>query len=125
MADPTGEGDRGALRLDFDRRLVLQFRGSVITSDAGLLAYRELDDTLRPTDTGADTLADARTGKWPDMPADRALRRAGNGRLHQVARLQTDQIEESGQHQAREVRFAADSPLEQAGFELPVPPRTE
>jgi hypothetical protein len=73
MGDPTGEADRGALRLDFHRRLLLQFRGSAITSDAGLLASRELDERLRPTDTGADTLADARTGKWPDVPADRAL----------------------------------------------------
>src|SRR6202521_1238308 len=63
MADPTGEADRGALRLDFDRRLMLQFRGSAITSDGGLLAYRELDDALSLPDTGADALADARTGK--------------------------------------------------------------
>ena len=63
MADPAGEADRGALRLDFNRRLMLQFRGSAITSDGGLLAYRELDDALGLTDTGADALADARTGK--------------------------------------------------------------
>ena len=63
MGDPTGEADNGPLRLDFNRRLLLRFPGSTITSDAGLLAYRELDDTLRLTDTGADRLADARTGK--------------------------------------------------------------
>ena len=63
MADPAGESARGALRLDFDRRLMLQFRGSAITSDAGLLPYRELDDAMGLSDTGGDVLADARTGK--------------------------------------------------------------
>jgi hypothetical protein len=63
MLHPRGESKGEALRLDFDRRLMLRGRGSVITSDGGLLAYRELDDALGLTDTGADTLADARTGK--------------------------------------------------------------
>jgi hypothetical protein len=63
MGDPPGEADRGALRLDFDRRLILQFRGSAAMSDAGLLAYLELHDTLGLSNMGAGTLADVRTGK--------------------------------------------------------------
>src|SRR5882757_6365078 len=85
MGDPTGEAERGTLRLDFDRRLLLQFRSSATTSDAGLLTYRELDDTLRLTDTGADTLADARTGKNGRHQLAGLLRQSVFGRVALMA----------------------------------------
>jgi hypothetical protein len=41
-----GEARKDALGLDFDRRLKLEFHGTKVTSDSGLLAYRELDEAL-------------------------------------------------------------------------------
>jgi hypothetical protein len=58
-----GDSQNDPLRVDFDRQLKLEFHGSTITSDAGLLAYRELDDALALTSTAATGLRDTRTGQ--------------------------------------------------------------
>jgi hypothetical protein len=50
------------LRPQFDRRLRLEFHGAKLTSDAGLLAYRELD-ALDLTASAAADLRDTRVGR--------------------------------------------------------------
>jgi hypothetical protein len=63
MAHPMGESKDEVLRLDFDRRLKLEFHGSKVTSDAGLLPYRELDDAVGLTEIAGEVLTDTRCGK--------------------------------------------------------------
>jgi hypothetical protein len=61
MENPMGDGKKQALRVSFDGRLKLEFHGSNITSDAGLLAYRELDEVLELTARSGGLLDDWRS----------------------------------------------------------------
>ena len=58
-----GESKNQAIRLDFDRKLNVEFHGTKVTSDAGLLAYRELDEVHGLTTMIESELTDSRTGK--------------------------------------------------------------
>jgi len=58
-----GDGEKASLRLQFNPKVRLEFHGSAITSDAGLLAFREFDDALGLTEIAEDYLQESRTGR--------------------------------------------------------------
>ena len=58
-----GEAGKGALRVGFDPSLKFEFHGSKITSDAGLLAYRELVEMLDLAGMKDEFFEDWRTGQ--------------------------------------------------------------
>ena len=62
MDHPEGAGKTGDARLGFDSRVRLEFHGSKISSDGGLLLFRELDDVLGLHDIAGGLLRDTRTG---------------------------------------------------------------
>ena len=76
-----GESSDTPLKLQFDRRVRLDFRGATITSDAGLLACRELDAALGLTETANDYIPESRTGRNVQHPLLPLLRQSVYSRL--------------------------------------------
>jgi hypothetical protein len=66
---PRGCGFEAADRVEFDRRVHVEFRGAQLSSDGGLLVMRELDDALGLSDLAAKALRDTRRGKNTVPPA--------------------------------------------------------
>jgi len=58
-----GEKTKESLRVQFDKHLRLEFHGARITSDAGLLACRELDGALELTEIAPTYLSETRGGR--------------------------------------------------------------
>jgi hypothetical protein len=69
------------MKLHFDGHLRLEFRGARVTTDAGLLAVRELDDMLRLTADAGDMLHDSRTGRNTRHELSGLLRQSVYARL--------------------------------------------
>lgn len=67
--------------MDFDRQIKLEFHGSTVTSDAGLLAYRKLDHALNLTGRAATGLLDSRTGQNTQHDLEALLRQSLYSRL--------------------------------------------
>jgi hypothetical protein len=58
-----GDGEKAPLRLHFNSKVRLECHGSTITSDAGLLPFREFDEALGLTSTASEHLRESRTGR--------------------------------------------------------------
>jgi hypothetical protein len=69
-----GEKVKEALRVQFDKRLRLEFQGARITSDGGLLACRELDGALEQLNAEWVDRAMMRTPAPEDHPGHGQLR---------------------------------------------------
>jgi hypothetical protein len=79
-----GEGKKDTLRVNSDKRFKLEFHGVKVTSDAGLLVYREIDDVFGLTDIAAYELRDNRTGKNTQHSIAALLRQSVYSRLAEV-----------------------------------------
>ena len=90
-----GDGEKASLRLQFNPKVRLAFHGATITTDAGLLAFREFDDALGLTEIAEDYLQESRTGRnilhhlvpllSPNPPKDTDGRREDSGRVGEGA----------------------------------------
>ena len=76
-----GEGKTTDLKVECDRQIRLQFHGAKVSSDAGLLAVRELDRVLGLTELAGSMLVDTRRGRNVQHGQVRLLMRAVYSRL--------------------------------------------
>jgi DDE family transposase len=76
-----GDAKAGPVRLSFNPQLRVEFHGSTVTSDAGLLLPRELDEHLGLGALIERHLSDSRTGRNYQFPLPDLFRQSIYSRL--------------------------------------------
>lgn len=76
-----GEKQNGPFQLSFNGLLKIDFQGSRVTSDGGLILVRELDERLGFGDLIAQHLTDSRRGKNTQLPLADLLRQSVYSRI--------------------------------------------
>jgi Transposase DDE domain group 1 len=77
----VGDAESGPIRLSFNPQLRVEFRGATVTSDAGLLLPRELDERLGLSTLIERYLSDPRTGRNAQFPLPDLFRQSIYSRL--------------------------------------------
>jgi len=77
----VGDAEAGPIRLSFNPQLRVEFRGATVTSDAGLLLPRELDERLGLNALIERHLTDPRTGHNRQFPLPDLFRQSIYSRL--------------------------------------------
>ncbi len=75
------DAESGPVQLSFDSQLRVEFRGATVTSDAGLLLPRELDERLGLSALIERHLTDPRTGRNRQLPLSDLFRQSVYSRL--------------------------------------------
>ena len=75
-----GEAPKDALRVTCDRSVKLEFHGSTISSDGGLLAYRELNEAFALTTMTDEVLTNLCAGSNIQHNLNSLLRRSIDSR---------------------------------------------
>jgi Transposase DDE domain group 1 len=76
-----GERQNGPFQLSFNSSLKVDFQGSRVTSDGGLILVRELDERLGFGDLIAQHLTDSRRGRNTQLPLADLLRQSVYSRI--------------------------------------------